>query len=481
MWVIYLIITLILSKFAPFLFMTLIKSISGFRGTIGGVPNDNLTPIDVVKFASAYGTWVLSLNCGNTVVLGRDARVSGKIISDIVSSSLLSLGINVIDLGLSTTPTVEMAVKMENASGGIIITASHNPKQWNALKLLNKNGEFISEEEANEVLKLAESNQFNYAEVGQLGQLTQDNTYIQKHIDEILKLKLVDVKAIAEKKFKIVVDAVNSSGGIAVPMLLKALGVESIVELNCEPTGLFAHNPEPLPEHLSQLSSKVKSEKAHMGICVDPDVDRLAFVCEDGEMFGEEYTLVAVADYVVKNTKKGNTVSNLSSTRALKDITLKNGGQYFASAVGEVNVVKTMKENKAVIGGEGNGGIIYPELHYGRDALVGIALFLTHLAKNFKSITAMRMSFPNYIISKNKIELTPSINTTDILEKIKEKYKKFEINTVDGVKIDFDDEWVHLRKSNTEPIIRIYAESKSETTARNLTTKIMKDIGELTK
>ncbi|MFM6983460.1 MAG: phosphoglucosamine mutase [Chitinophagaceae bacterium] len=459
--------------------MTLIKSISGFRGTIGGVPNENLTPVDIVKFSSAYGEWIKSANKGKLIIIGRDARLSGKILTDLVSSTLLSMGLDVMNLGLSTTPTVEMAVKMEHAAGGIILTASHNPKQWNALKLLNDQGEFISAAEAEKVLRIAEDNQFEYADVNSLGTYTEDNTYIQKHIDEILKLPLVDVAAITEKKFKIVVDAVNSSGGIAVPMILKALGVAEIIELNCEPTGHFAHNPEPLPEHLTELSSLVKSKKAHLGICVDPDVDRLALVGEDGAMFGEEYTLVAVADYILKHTKKGNTVSNLSSTRALKDVTEKAGGKYAASAVGEVNVVEKMKETKAVIGGEGNGGIIYPDLHYGRDALVGIALFLSSLAKSGKTCTALRMTFPNYIISKNKVDLTKDIDADSVLEKIKEKYKKFPINTVDGVRIDFDEEWIHLRKSNTEPIIRIYAESKSETTARNLTMKIIKDIGEI--
>lgn len=459
--------------------MTLIKSISGFRGTIGGVPNENLTPIDIVKFASAYGEWIKSNGNGKLIVIGRDARISGKMLSDLVSSTILGMGLDVLNLGLSTTPTVEMAVKLEKAAGGIILTASHNPKQWNALKLLNEKGEFISAAEAEKLLDIAEAQKFEYADVNSLGSYNEDHTYIQKHIDEILKLPLVDVKAIQEKKFKIVVDAVNSSGGIAVPMLLKALGVAEIIELNCEPTGHFAHNPEPLPEHLTELSSTVKSNKAHLGICVDPDVDRLALVGEDGAMFGEEYTLVAVADYILKNTKKGNTVSNLSSTRALKDITEKAGGKYNASAVGEVNVVEKMKETKAVIGGEGNGGIIYPDLHYGRDAMVGIALFLSSLAKSGKTCTALRMTFPNYVISKNKVDLTKDIDPDLVLEKIKDKYKKFPINTVDGVRIDFDEEWIHLRKSNTEPIIRIYAESKSETTARNLTMKIIKDIGEI--
>ena len=459
--------------------MTLIKSISGFRGTIGGVPNENLTPIDIVKFASAYGEWIKSNGNGKLIVIGRDARISGKMLSDLVASTILGMGLDVLNLGLSTTPTVEMAVKLEKAAGGIILTASHNPKQWNALKLLNEKGEFISAAEAEKLLEIAEAQKFEYADVNSLGTYNEDHTYIQKHIDEILKLPLVDVKAIQEKKFKIVVDAVNSTGGIAVPMLLKALGVTEIIELNCEPTGHFAHNPEPLPEHLTELSSTVKSNKAHLGICVDPDVDRLALVGEDGAMFGEEYTLVAVADYILKNTKKGNTVSNLSSTRALKDITEKAGGKYNASAVGEVNVVEKMKETKAVIGGEGNGGIIYPDLHYGRDAMVGIALFLSSLAKSGKTCTALRMTFPNYVSSKNKVDLTKDIDPDLVLEKIKDKYKKFPINTVDGVRIDFDEEWIHLRKSNTEPIIRIYAESKSETTARNLTMKIIKDIGEI--
>jgi len=400
-------------------------------------------------------------------------------VSDIASATLMAMGLNVLDLGLSTTPTVEMAVMMEKAAGGIIFTASHNPKQWNALKMLNHKGEFISASEAELILELAEKNEFEFCEVAELGTLSKDDTYIQKHIDEILKLPLVDINAIKEKNYKIVVDAVNSTGGTAIPQLLRALGVSNIVELNCEPTGNFAHNPEPLPQHLTQLSSLVKTEKAHLGISVDPDVDRLALVCEDGEMFGEEYTLVAVADYVLKNTKKGNTVSNLSSTRALRDITEKAGGKYTASAVGEVNVVVAMKENKAVIGGEGNGGIIYPELHYGRDAMVGVALFLSSLAKSNKTVAALRATFPNYIISKNKVDLTPEINADSVLAKIKEKYKKFQINDIDGVKIDFDEEWVHLRKSNTEPIIRIYAESKSENTARTLAMKLIKDIGEI--
>jgi len=458
--------------------MTLIKSISGFRGTIGGKPEENLTPIDIVKFASAYGWWIKQTMGGKLVVVGRDARISGKIVSDLVCSTLLSIGIDVLDLGLSTTPTVEMAVKLENADGGIILTASHNPKQWNALKLLNNKGEFISAEEAQTVLNFVEENAFEYADINALGKYSQNAHYIEKHIDEILKLSLVNVEAIKEKNYRIAVDGVNSTGAIAVPMLLKRLGVETIFEINNEPNGNFAHNPEPLPENLSQLSALVKTEKANLGISVDPDVDRLAFVCEDGEMFGEEYTLVAVADYVLKN-KIGNTVSNLSSTRALQDLTLKYGGEYNASAVGEVNVVELMKKTNAIIGGEGNGGIIYPELHYGRDALAGIALFLSHLATSNKTAVALKMTYPYYVISKNKVDLSSNLNADEVLEIIKEKYKKFKINTVDGVKIEFDDEWIHLRKSNTEPIIRIYAESKSENTARNLTMKIIKDIGEI--
>ncbi|MEZ4805465.1 MAG: phosphoglucosamine mutase [Bacteroidia bacterium] len=459
--------------------MTLIKSISGFRGTIGGFPDENLTPVDIVKFASAYGAWIINNSKNKNVVIGRDARISGKIVSDLVSSTLLSLGLNVLDLGLSTTPTVEMAVQMEKAAGGIILTASHNPKQWNALKLLNGKGEFISASDAEQVLKLAEAQEFKYAEINALGTYVQDSSFLDKHIAEIIKLPLVDLDSIKAMNFSVVVDAVNSSGGIAVPKLLKALGVSEIHEINCEPTGHFAHNPEPLPEHLTELSSAVKNKKAHLDICVDPDVDRLALVGEDGNVFGEEYTLVAVADYVLQHYKKGNTVSNLSSTRALKDITEKAGGEYHASAVGEVNVVEMMKATNAVIGGEGNGGVIFPELHYGRDALVGIALFLSLLSKSGKTCTALRMSYPNYIISKNKVDINKDINPDEILEKIQEKYKKFPINTIDGVKIDFEEEWIHLRKSNTEPIIRIYAESKSETTARNLTMKIIKDIGEI--
>lgn len=462
--------------------VTLIKSISGIRGTIGGKPDDGLTPLDAVKYASAYGSWVLNQSGKEekvTVVIGRDARMSGVMISSIVSATLVGLGIDVIDLGLSTTPTVEMAVTHHKAAGGIILTASHNPKQWNALKLLNHEGEFISESAGQQILALAAASDFVYADVKSLGKITQDNEFLGIHIDQILALPYVDVKAIQKANFSIVVDAINSSGGVAVPALLNRLGVKQIKVIHGEPTGDFAHNPEPLPEHLSDLSKTVLKVKAHLGISVDPDVDRLAFVCEDGEMFGEEYTLVAVADYVLKSRKKGNTVSNLSSTRALRDVTEKQGGKHSASAVGEVNVVKMMKETKAVIGGEGNGGIILPELHYGRDALVGIAIFLTHLAKFGKTVSMLRKSYPEYYISKNKIELTPEINVDQVLAEVHKKYQKQPVNTVDGVKIEFDKEWVHLRKSNTEPIIRIYSESQSRATADNLAKKIISDIREI--
>ncbi|MFN8143031.1 MAG: phosphoglucosamine mutase [Bacteroidia bacterium] len=462
--------------------MALIKSISGIRGTIGGKPGEGLTPVDIVKYTAAYGTWLMNNLQKSSrkplVAIGRDARISGEMVQNLVAGTLKGLGIDVIYLGLSTTPTVEMAVKELKADGGIILTASHNPKQWNALKLLNNLGEFISASDGAEVLRIANEDAFTFAEVNKLGKYTTEPHYHLKHIDKILALPLVDVKAIKSRKFRVVIDCVNSSGGIVLPALLKALGVEEIIELYCDPNGQFPHNPEPLPEHLGDISKEVKKRNAHLGIVVDPDVDRLALVCEDGEMFGEEYTLVAVADYVLKN-KKGNTVSNLSSTRALRDITEKAGGKYFAAAVGEVNVVEAMKEHHAVIGGEGNGGIIYPELHYGRDALVGIALFLTHLAQSGKSTSMLRATYPNYYISKNKIELTPEINVDKILDGIQTKYKKQPINTIDGVKIEFDREWVHLRKSNTEPIIRIYAESQSQTTAENLAEKIIYDIKDM--
>lgn len=463
--------------------VTLIKSISGIRGTIGGKPGEGLSPVDVVKFTAAFGTWLMRQADGKsklTVVVGRDARMSGEMVNHLVAGTLCGLGIDVIDGGLSTTPTIEMAVVSEKANGGIILTASHNPKQWNALKLLNNKGEFISGKDGEEVLAIAEKDDFTFADVNKLGAVTQNNKLIDQHIASILALPLVDVTAIKKAGFKVVVDAVNSTGGIAVPQLLRALGVEQIVELYCEPTGDFAHNPEPLPENLRDISKAVTKNKANLGIVVDPDVDRLALVCEDGEMFGEEYTLVAVADYILKS-KAGNTVSNLSSTRALRDVTEKAGGKYFASAVGEVNVVEVMKAQNAVIGGEGNGGIIYPELHYGRDALVGIALFLSHLAKFGKTVSMLRATYPDYHISKNKIELTQGINVDEILSGIQEKYRKQPINTIDGVKIEFDKEWVHLRRSNTEPIIRIYSESESETTAENLAKKIILDIKDLIK
>jgi phosphomannomutase len=462
-----------------FSIVTLIKSISGIRGTIGGKPGEALTPVDAVKFAAAFGTWVKARG-GKKIIIGRDARPSGEMVSQLVSATLQGLGLNVIDLGLSTTPTVEIAVPLEKAGGGIILTASHNPVQWNALKLLNEKGEFISAEDGAVVLHLAQQDSFSFAPVNQLGSYTQNDAYIQKHINMILKYKLVDKRAIQNAKFKIAIDAVNSTGGIAVPMLLKALGVKKIVPLYCDPNGKFPHNPEPLPEHLKKITSVVKKQKCDLGIVVDPDVDRLALIQEDGKPFGEEYSLVAVADYILKK-KKGNTVSNLSSTRALRDVTELAGGQYHAAAVGEVNVVNKMKAVKAVIGGEGNGGVIVPDFHYGRDALMGIALFLSHLAKSKMKASELRKSYPAYFISKNKIELTPKINVDSVLEKVKAKYTLENINTIDGVKIDFEKEkeWVHLRKSNTEPIIRIYAESQNEKKAGQLAQRIIADIQEI--
>lgn len=458
--------------------MTLIKSISGIRGTIGGEPGETLSPIDVVKFSAAYGSWVKQNSNNHKIVIGRDARPSGEYIAKLVSSTLQSLGLSVIDLGLSTTPTVEVEVVEAQAGGGIIITASHNPVQWNALKLLNEKGEFISAADGKVVLDLAESGNFDFVEVKQIGSYQQDESALERHIKSILDLPLVDVDAIRERKFKIVVDAVNSSGGIAVPMLLKKLGVDTTQELYCEPNGMFPHNPEPLPENITQICGELENGNYDLGIIVDPDVDRLALVCEDGVPFGEEYTLVSVSDYVLQNTP-GATVSNLSSTRALRDITEKHGCTYHASAVGEVNVVEKMKEVNAIIGGEGNGGIIYPELHYGRDALVGIALFLTYLAKFGKSASMLRSTYPAYHISKNKIELTPELDVDKVLEDIKTRYQSNPINTVDGVKIEFDKEWVHLRKSNTEPIIRIYSESENEATSEHLAQKIIADIREV--
>ncbi len=458
--------------------MTLIKSISGIRGTIGGAAGDGLTPLDIVKFTSAYGTWAAKKAGIKKIVVGRDARISGSMVNSLVVGTLQGLGIDVIDLGLSTTPTVEIAVPEEKAAGGIILTASHNPKQWNALKLLNAAGEFISDAEGKEVLAIAESSNFKYADVNDLGKVTADDSYLQKHIDHILMLPLVDVAAVKKANFNVVIDCVNSTGGIFVPALLDALGVKTVHKLYCDPDGNFPHNPEPLAENLVALSQEVVKKRAHLGIAVDPDVDRLCFVCEDGNMFGEEYTLVAVADYVLKN-KPGNTVSNLSSTRALRDVTEKAGGEYHAAAVGEVNVVNKMKEVGAVIGGEGNGGVIYPELHYGRDALVGIALFLTHLAKYGKSVSNLRSSYPSYFISKNKITLTPEMDIDSLLKKVEEKYKKHPHTTIDGLKIEFDKEWVHLRRSNTEPIIRIYSEGNSETIADNIANKMIADIKDI--
>jgi len=458
--------------------VALIKSISGIRGTIGGRPGEGLTPLDVVKFTSAYGSWVINHTNNPRVVIGRDARISGEMVSKLVSATLQGLGIDVIDLGLSTTPTVELAVPLENAGGGIILTASHNPIQWNALKLLNANGEFISDEEGKAILESAENEDFSFAEVRKIGKYTQIDDYIDRHVEHVLGLKLVDKEAIAARKFKVVIDCVNSTGGIALPKLLRALGVEDVEEMYCTPDGNFPHNPEPLPENLRDISEKLQKGKFDLGIVVDPDVDRLCFMNEDGSPFGEEYTLVAVADYVLSKSP-GNTVSNLSSTRALRDVTEKRGGQYQAAAVGEVNVVNKMKETNAIIGGEGNGGVIYPESHYGRDALVGIGLFLTHLANFGKTISRLKASYPNYHISKNKIELTPEIDVDNVLESIKKKYIKQPINDIDGVKIEFDKEWVHLRKSNTEPIIRIYSESESQATADHLAKKIILDIKEV--
>lgn len=458
--------------------MALIKSISGIRGTIGGKTNDNLTPLDVVKFTAAFGTLLMRDGSNRKIVLGRDGRISGAMVKSLVISTLNALGFDVIDLDYSTTPTVEMAVVFENAAGGIILTASHNPKEWNALKLLNGKGEFISAAEGMEVLKIAAAEDFTFVPVDKLGNTTTDEMSLQKHIDAVINYELVDVAAIKKAKFKIVLDAVNSTGAIAVPALLKALGVKDIVVLNGEVNGKFAHNPEPLPEHLTELSNEVVKQNASLGIAVDPDVDRLCFVCEDGSMFGEEYTLVAVADYVLSK-KKGNTVSNMSSTKALKDVTVKHGGEYFPSAVGEVNVVNKMKAVNAVIGGEGNGGIIVPDLHYGRDALIGIALFLTHLANSKKSIKQLRSTYPGYFISKNKITLEKGINVQSVFKKIQDKYKNHPINAEDGLKIEFDNDWVHLRTSNTEPIIRIYAESNFETTADNIAKRLMKDIHEV--
>jgi phosphomannomutase len=464
--------------------MTLIKSISGIRGTIGGKVGDNLTPVDAVKFAAAYGTFLKAgsgkLEVGRKlkVVIGRDARISGPMIHNLVVNTLIGLGIDVIDLGLSTTPTVEIAVPLEKADGGIILTASHNPKQWNALKLLNEKGEFLSGANGEKILEIAQAEAFDFSEVDDLGEITINDSYMDIHIDEVLNLPLVDAEAVAKRKFKVVVDGVNSSGGIIIPNLLEQMGVE-VVKLYCEPNGHFPHNPEPLKEHLGDICKLVLEEKADFGIVVDPDVDRLAFISNDGEMFGEEYTLVACADYVLSKTP-GNTVSNMSSSRALRDITTKHNGSYQASAVGEVNVVELMKKTNAIIGGEGNGGIIYPELHYGRDSLVGVALFLTYLANQDKTVAELRASYPQYYMSKNKIELTPQIDVDAILVAMTEKYKNdsstSSLSTIDGVKIDFATEWVHLRKSNTEPIIRIYTEAPTQEAADKLANRIIGEI-----
>ena len=462
--------------------MALIKSISGIRGTIGGRPGDSLSPIDIVKFTSAFGLILTETITDKTItpkiIIGRDGRISGSIVSSIVVNTLLCLGIDVIDLGLSTTPTVELATIMESAAGGIIITASHNPKDWNALKLLNSEGEFIDAATGANVLKRAnDDGSLTFANVEKLGKLTFDNSYLQKHIELVLNYPLTNKKIIAKRQFKVVVDCINSTGALIVPQLLEHLGIENVIVLNGEVNGRFAHNPEPLPQHLTNLSTEVVRQKADFGIAVDPDVDRLCFVCEDGSMFGEEFTLVAVADYILSK-RQGNTVSNLSSTKALKEITIKNGGQYFPSAVGEVNVVTKMKEHNAVIGGEGNGGIIVPDFHYGRDALIGIALFLSHFAEQNKGLKSFRGNYPDYFISKNKIEMEKDFDVKSIFENIKKKYKNNPINTEDGLKIEFDSDWVHLRTSNTEPIIRIYAESNFETTANNIAMRLMQDIKE---
>ena len=458
--------------------MTLIKSISGIRGTIGGCVGDALTPLDIVRFTASYATFIRKQSSSsNTIIIGRDARISGEMVSNIVSGTLIGCGFDVLDVGLSTTPTIEVAVQIEQSAGGIILTASHNPKQWNALKLLNNKGEFLSAIDGEEILALAENDAFTFSEVDDLGKYTFDDTFNDKHIEEVLNLNLVDVDLVQSAGFKVVVDAVNSTGGFMIPRLLEKMGVEC-VKLYCEPNGKFPHNPEPLPKNLTEISKLVVEEKADFGIVVDPDVDRLAMVCEDGSMFGEEYTLVAVADYVLSKTP-GNTVSNLSSTRALRDVTNNHNGSYEASAVGEVNVVDKMKATNAIIGGEGNGGVIYPEMHYGRDALIGVALFLTQLAERKISAKTLRDSYPNYFISKNKIQLTPEIDVDAILTTLEEKYKNEQITTIDGLKIDFQEGWVHLRKSNTEPIIRIYAESEGEEKANKFANDMINEIKEL--
>ena len=462
--------------------MTLIKSISGIRGTIGGTAGDNLTPIDVVRFVTAYVRFIAESKPDGEklkIVVGRDARLSGELVGDLVEGTLLGCGVDVVNVGLCTTPGTELAVTYHKADGGIIITASHNPKQWNALKLLNANGEFLSDADGKRVLQLAEDNAYEYPQIDGIGHVLSRENFSQRHIDMVLKLQYVDAEAVAKRHFKVVVDAVNSVGGIVIPELLRRLGCQ-VVELNCEPTGDFAHNPEPIPENLTQISEVIVREKADLGVVVDPDVDRLALVCEDGRMFGEEYTLVAVADYILSK-KVGNTASNLSSSRALRDVTERRGGQYFASAVGEVNVVAKMKEVGAVIGGEGNGGVIYPALHYGRDALVGVALFLTHLAASGKTMSGLKATYPEYFASKNKIQLTPSIDTAKVLQEMKRRYEGEKITDIDGVKIDFADKWVHMRKSNTEPVIRIYAEAKSQSEADALAARFIAEIKDVCK
>ncbi len=462
--------------------MTLIKSISGIRGTIGGKSGEGLSPLDIVKFTAAYATWISKNNSlhTNKVVVGRDARISGEMVNDMVTGTLMGMGIDVVNIGLASTPTTEIAVTMEKAIGGIILTASHNPIQWNALKLLNENGEFLDDKAGKEVLALAASENFSFAEVLSLGRVFSNDSYNKKHIESVLALKLVDIKAIKKANFSVAIDCVNSVGGIIIPQLLQALGVKKITKLNCEANGHFSHNPEPIPENLTEIANVIKNGKIDVGFVVDPDVDRLAIICENGEMFGEEYTLVSVADYILENTP-GNSVSNLSSTRALRDITQKHGGSYTAAAVGEVNVVTKMKETNAIIGGEGNGGVIYPESHYGRDALVGIALFLSHLAHKKLKVTALRATYPPYFISKQKVQLTPKIDVDAILLKVKEKFTNYPITDIDGVKIDFPEKWVHLRKSNTEPIIRIYAEAQTMGEAETLGAEIIAIIQELAK
>lgn len=461
--------------------MTLIKSISGIRGTIGGVAGEGLNPLDIVKFTAAYATLIRRMDSGkNTIVVGRDARISGEMVNSVVVGTLSGMGFDVLNIGLATTPTTELAVTMANAAGGIILTASHNPKQWNALKLLNQKGEFLNASEGEAILKIAEDESFSFAPVDELGKITEDFSFTEKHIESVLALELVDVDAIRNANFSVAIDCVNSVGGTAIPALLEALGVNRVEKLFCEPNGQFPHNPEPLPEHLTEIAAVLKQGKADVGFVVDPDVDRLAIICENGDMFGEEYTLVAISDYVLSKTP-GNTVSNLSSTRALRDVTTAHGQEYKAAAVGEVNVVAKMKEIGAVIGGEGNGGVIYPASHYGRDALVGIALFLTQLAKSGKKVSELRAQYPPYFIAKQKVELTPEINVDAVLEQVKSQFSQYDVNTIDGVKIDFPDKWVHLRKSNTEPIVRVYAEASTMELAEELAAQIMKVIRDLAK